>query len=76
MYIAEYYDDAADLDSGDTYIVVVASNTTTGIDAELAVGGGIAGVILAQDSGHFWMISIRVMMRLVMGRSGYARFTG
>jgi hypothetical protein len=49
-YLSEYYNDKSDRELGDL-VTVVAPNTVTGIDAALAAGGTITGVVTAADTG-------------------------
>jgi hypothetical protein len=49
-YVSQYYDDKANGEASDA-VTVSAPATTTGIDAQLAVGGRIAGTVTDANSG-------------------------
>ncbi|MGD9099759.1 MAG: carboxypeptidase regulatory-like domain-containing protein, partial [Anaerolineae bacterium] len=49
VYLAEWYDDKPDSDGADTFTVTAGMTTT--INAQLAPGGVISGVVTAEDSG-------------------------
>ena len=58
-YLPEYYNNASDLEEA-TDIAVTESETTAGIDAQLAEGGHITGRVTASDGSALPSVSIRV----------------
>ena len=56
-YLAEYYNDKANLDAADD-VRVTAGSTTAGIDAVLAAGGHITGSVT--NAGHAGLAGIQV----------------
>ena len=49
-YLSEFYDDRATFDLADL-VAVVAGSKTSGIDAELAIGGSINGTVTEEGTG-------------------------
>ena len=49
-YISEFYNDKPNLDSSDA-VKVTAPNITTGINAQLALGGSISGIVTVEGDG-------------------------
>ena len=73
VYLAEYYNDKADLDAADD-VSVTAGSTTTGIDAVLAAGGHITGSVT--NAGHAGLAGIQVTVYQWSDDFEYWRYVG
>ncbi len=71
-FIPEYYDNKLDIDDADI-VQVTAPDTTSGIDAALAEGGKIAGVVTAADT-HLPLEDVQVY--IYNGDKNYISSTG